>query len=451
MTELAARRVLLAAFIILCLAGTIYRTWEIRGWGDQLSAVDPHSESSVLREVDGFRAQGLTHDSGLGNVLFGPRYPDVGFAGPLGEDLKLSVTPSGVYTHYPPGPEYLTYIAEAVFGPEPVSHLRLLPLALCGAAAVFYGLSLRSRFGDVAAWLVMLASLGVVSFSDANSSVHMLGYALAFLLVEIGVAIELNCLRAPFFLLGFLQGWISFDWVFLVVLTPLAVELSLPLISLGYKARLRLAFERGILAAAGFTFAHLLHFAEVWSFYGSFSDAVADLRDSAKFRFSGDDSTEAIAGAFGRLRLLAHYIFSQKPIVSPFGGRDDVVPIHRSFRFLGLTLGALWPLVATVLGAIDVIRWRRGLPALGLLWRWFFIGLIGLAASCVWYVAMPAHSFVHRHLLYRHLILCFELWAIFLAVLAAGPIERWLAGKWPSLGIGAKSALARDVAKSEVM
>ena len=31
-------------------------------------------------EVDGFRAQGFWHDAGLGNVLFGSRHPDAGFA-----------------------------------------------------------------------------------------------------------------------------------------------------------------------------------------------------------------------------------------------------------------------------------------------------------------------------------------------------------------------------------
>ena len=116
----------LTAFILLCLAGTIYRTWEIRHWGDALSRVDPFSEANTLREVDGFRAQGFWHDAGLGNTLFGPRYPNDGFWISVGEERLHTVTPSGVYTHYPPGPEYLLYLAEAMFpilrGPSRVSH-----------------------------------------------------------------------------------------------------------------------------------------------------------------------------------------------------------------------------------------------------------------------------------------------------------------------------------------
>jgi hypothetical protein len=433
-------RFCLAAFILLCLAGTIYRTWEIRHWGDALSRVDPFSEANALREVDGFRAQGFWHDAGLGNTLFGPRYPNDGFWISVGEERLHTVTPSGVYTHYPPGPEYLLYLAEAMFGPEPVSRLRLLPLALSGAAAVFYGLSLKRRFGVVAASLVMLASLAVVPFTDANSSVHEYGYGLALLLVEIGVAIGRNSLRWPFVLIGFVQGWLSFDQVFLVVLTPLAVELSLPLICPGYKARLRLAIERCILAAAGFALAHLLHFAEVSAFYGSVGATFADMQDSARWRAGFDKANGSRVSMFS---TLLHYIVSRRPF--------DFHANHHSFRFLGFTLGVLWPLVAIFLYGVEIMRGRRGLQALGLLWRWFLIGLIGLVASCVWYVAMPAHAHVHEHLLYRHLILCFELWAIFLAVLAAGPIERWFAGAWPKAGIGARSALAEEVAKSVVI
>jgi hypothetical protein len=436
MTESRGHRLWLAAFVALCLAGVVYRTWEMRDWGDALSPVDPYSESNALREVDGFRAQGLWHNAGLGNVLFGPRYPDDGFPTTTGEEREHTLTPSGIYTHYPPGPEYLLYLDEAIFGPYPVSRLRLLPLALSAAATVFYGLSVRRRFGAVAGWLVMLASLLVIPFTDANTTVHQLGYVLALLLVEIGVAVGRNSLRWPFALLGFAQGWLSFDVVFLAVLTPLAVELSLPLIYPGYTARLRLAAERCVLAATGFACAHLLHFAEVSAFYGSFSGALADLHDSARWR-TGYDRTNGLS----ILRGAAHFVVSSYPF-----------SIHRdhAFRFLGLTLGVWWPLIAIILYAIELRRKRSGLPALHLLRRWSLLGLIGLGASCAWYVVMPNHAFTNAYVLYRHMILCFELWAIFLAVLAAGPIERWLAGARPHIGTGVESSPVGDLAKSEV-
>jgi hypothetical protein len=288
----------------------------MRNWGNALSPVDSFSEANVLREVDGFRAQGLAHDAGLGNVLFGTRYPGKGFPNTWELEHNLT-TNSGVYTHYPPGPEYLLYVAEAMFGPEPVSRLRLLPLAFSGAAAVFFGLSLRRRFGVIVGWLVMLACLAVAPFHDANSSVHFLGYALALLLVEMGVAVGRNSSRVPFFLLGLAQGWLSFDYVFLVVLVPMAVELSLPCICPAHSARLRLALSRCVLAGVGFLVAHLLHFGEVWVFYGSFSDALTDLQNAARYRGGLDEEKGILHFIYHGLERVCFYVVSPYPISVP--------------------------------------------------------------------------------------------------------------------------------------
>ena len=459
MTESLARRFWLAAFIVVCCAGAIYQVWRTHDAGDLLSRVDPFSEANELREVDGFYAQGFWHDAGLGNVLFGPRFPDEGFAqyvprnpdgsfasptlherlpglttAELDEAFKRQVTtPNGVYTHYPPGPEYVLYLDEAVLGPEPVSRLRLLPIAIGAAATVFFGLSVRRRFGAVAGWIVIVASLTVVAFSDAHANLHEYGYALSLLLVEIGVAIGLNRLRWPFLLLGFLQGWLSFDQFFLVVLAPLAVELSLPVITPGYEIRWRLAVERCFLAGVGFGFAHLLHFVEVWAYYGSLSRAISDMHDSALWRVAGKQDLEN--GWTGTvIANFKQHLFSTD--------RPD------TFKFLGLKLGTFWIVVALVFLAVGIARIRRGLSAFDLLGRWALMGLIGIVGSCAWYVVMAAHTHHHVHLHYRHLILCFELWTIFLAVLAAGPIGRWLARTWPNIGIGPRSPLATEVAKS---
>ena len=116
MTEALRRRLWLLAFFLLCSGSTLLAGWEMHAWGDRLSQADAYSESNALREVDGFRAQGIWHDAGLGNVLFGNRFAAWGFAGHP-DDLSRSVSPNGIYTHYPPGPEYLLYVAEALFGP----------------------------------------------------------------------------------------------------------------------------------------------------------------------------------------------------------------------------------------------------------------------------------------------------------------------------------------------
>ncbi len=208
------------------------------------------------------------------------------------------------------------------------------------------------------------------------------GYALALLLVEIGVAIGLNRLRWPFLVLGFLQGWLSFDQFFLVVLAPLAVELSLPVIEPGYAARWRLAVERCFLAGVGFAVAHLLHFVQVWAYYGSLSRAIADLKDAARFRAAGGQDLEN--GWSGTvISNLNHHLFWGHPF--------DVA----TFSFLGLPLGAVWIVVALVFLTVAVLRMRSGLDAVNLLGRWTLMGLIGIVPSCAWYVAMAAHAHFH--------------------------------------------------------
>jgi hypothetical protein len=429
MTEAPRRRLWLLAFLLLCSAGTLIAGWQMRDWGNGLSPVDAISEANALREVDGFRAQGLGRDAGLGNVLYGPRYPNEGFPIAVGDERTHTLTPSGVYTHYPPGPEYLLYLAESVFGPEPVSRLRLLPLAICWAADVFFGLSVRRRFGATVGWLVMLACLSVAPFHDANSSVHFLGYALALLLVEIGVAIGRNRRLTPFLLLGFLQGWLSFDYVFLVVLAPMAVELSLPCVCPEDHARIRLGLARCVLAGAGFMLAHLLHFGEVWAYYGSLRDALADLSGSALYRAGADQAHGLAHYIANSLTLVDFYLRSPYPVSIPILHPAPAYFAVHAFRFLGLTLALWWLVVAVVLFIVDVGRRLRGQPPLELLLRWCALGLIGVGVSCVWWVVMQNHAIVHRHLLYRHLTVCFVLWAIFLAVLIAAPIERWRASR----------------------
>jgi hypothetical protein len=416
MTDRLGKTLWLLAFILLCSVPTMRAGWTMRHWGDALSPVDPYSEANALREVDGFRAEGLFHNAGLGNVLFGDRYPDAGFTSSP-EDRAASVAPDGTYTHYPPGPEYLLYAAESVFGPHPVSRLRLLPLLLCWGPAIFLGFSVRRRFGAAVGWLVMLACVSVTPFSDANSSIHFLGYALALLLVETGIAIGRNASIFPFLALGFLQGWLSFDYVFLVVFAPLGVALALPAIERAEPLRLRLAVLRCTLAGAGFVLAHCLHLLQVAAYYGSVHQAIADLHHSAQYR-SGASQSGGITAYFAKsLILVLYYVVSPTPVSFPFWHSAAEFPkAAHAFRFLGLTLGAWFPIVTASLWIIG----KTSVPDRQLVRRWCRVSLIGLAVSSLWWFAMQSHATIHAHLVYRHVFFCFFLCVLFLAVLIAG-------------------------------
>ncbi len=295
------------------------------------------------------------------------------------------------------------------------------------ARLLFFGLSIRHRYGSTVGWLVMLGFAAVVPFHDANSSIHYMGYALALLLIAISLVLRDSVTRLPFLLLGFIQGWLSFDYAFLAVLTPLAVELALPCITPGENLRLRLAVERCVLAGIGFITAHLLHFGQVWIFYGSFLDAFADLSKSASYRAGVDQQRGLAQFITGGLGWINYFLVSPYPVSIPGLNAAPRSFGWLAFRFLGVTLGIWWLAAAIVLGAVDIWRRMHYLRPQLLLLRWFAIGLIGIGVSSCWWVVMQAQTLQHVHLFYRHLSVCFLLWAIFLAVQVAPVIDRLIA------------------------
>ncbi len=371
-----------------------------------------------MREADGFRAQGLWHDHGLGNVLFGSNYPEDGFKADGPEVLDRSVGPGGVYTHYPPGPEWLLYAAQSVLGAEPLARARMLPLLVSAAGAVAFGLAIRRRFGEGPAWAAMLLTLAAVPFYSANASIHGPGYVQALLLLELALCLAPGTRRWALLPIGFAQGWLSFDAAFLVAGLPLAVAFAMPLIQPVPEAspwpRLRIALIRCGLAGFGFTLAHALHLAQIAAFYGTFAQAIADLGGSASYRSGAGAGLGATLETLGA--VLAWHLGLSEPAATPLlpelahlfaGGMNQPTPI-RTYRILGLAPAAFCAGVAllALLGPRNT----------GLFRRWAGLCAIGLGLSSLWWVAMPSHGAIHPHLHYRHFNVAFALWAIFLAV-----------------------------------
>lgn len=404
---LVLRRYLpLLGFLLLCSLGTISAAWDARNLGDGLSRVDPFSEANAIREVWNFRDYGIAANDGLGNVLRPGMYPGEGFAG-HSEYWPHSLGPTGVYTHYPPGPEYLLYVATKIFGPSPVSRLRILPLVICWGAALFFGLAIRRRFGAAVGYIVMLGCSVLPMFSDANTYLHYDGYAFALLLIEIGLILQAP-VRAPGFLcLGFLQGWLSFDYFFLVTLTPIALEIALSRMPNGHVPCLRRGIVRSVAAGAGFAIAHALHFAEVCVYLGGFGAAVHDLADAAAYRSGVEQPGGILAHLLLIKEVVQYYFVGPYPVSTYFwdlGAHDP--ESWRAFRFLGFSLG-LWWLLLSVVAAVAALR---GVLKIG---DWLIVSLCGFVPAMAWMLVMTSHAVMHRHFLYRHLFVCFLVWLLF--------------------------------------
>jgi hypothetical protein len=406
------QRIEVILFVLLCSFGTMHSLAVIRDMGNDLSDVDPFSEANVLREVQNFREHGLMRDHGLGNVYHPDMYPGQGFT-QGSDDANVSVTPEGVYTHYPPGPEYLLYAASSIFGPEPVSRLRLLPITAGWIATLFLGFKVRRRFGIAVGWLVMSAFLLAPATYDGFIGLQTQGYALALLMVEIGCAIGALPSLAPFAIVGFLQGWLSFDYVFLVTFVPLALEAVLPRMDPGYRPRWRLALMRAVLAGGGFTAALALHFLQVWAWWGTFDTALRDFAAAASHRAGMSEGTTGyLTQALGNLKT---YLYGLHPFHLALSLPDSgSVQDWSMFRFLGLSLGPWWLLVT-----LGMIAWHRFNPKPGLSSSrldWHFVCAIGMLTSSLWFIVMVNHGGYHRHFIYRHLFFAFFVMVLFSAI-----------------------------------
>jgi hypothetical protein len=417
-------RITVILFLVLCSVGSLNAIVLVSDWGDKLSQVDAGSEANTLREVRHFLEDGLLKYDGLGNVNYPGMYPDNGITeayldNPSSNAAETDyvrhhvLTSEGVYTHYPPGPEYLTYFAARIVGFEPVWRLRLFPITVGGAAMIFLGVAVRHRFGPMAGWLVMGALAITPAVNDVFVELHSQGYALALLLCEIGIAIGVGAASVPFAVLGFLQGWLSFDYVFLVCLTPLVIESAMPLIDAEYQSRWRLAWRRTLLAAAGFGFSHILHFVQIWAYWGSFGEALNDIVMAARYRAG---ATEGLAGHIRTaIQLLNNYYIGGHPFSSYlFDVPEDRSPSWLTFRFLGLSLGPWWVLVTATLAGRQF--WLRDEAARTLADAWLRVSLPAILVSSAWFMVMVNHGVMHQAFLYRHLFLGFFVCVLFGAV-----------------------------------
>lgn len=422
MPELIRRNVMFILFVLLCSASSLSLIHEVSGWGNELSSVDPGSEANVLREVRHFLEEGVTRYYGLGNISYPGMYPESGivpwyFDGPTIDPAEKDyihqhvLTSDGVYTHYPPGPEYLLYAEAKVLGLEPVWRLRLLPIAIGYAAIIFLGLSIGRRFGSAVGWLVASAMVLTPSVTSAFVGLHDQGYALALTMCEIGIALGGSRLL-PFAMVGFLQGWLTFDQVFLVTFIPLAIELVMPTVDLGYRPRWGLALGRTALAGSGFVVAHALHFLEVWAYFGSFEGAVRDLAGAAAYR-SGLDTDHGLIGyvthAVHNLRIyfIGGLAFDGQalPLDPASDGRWPM------FRLFGMALGPWWVLIN--LGLIVWGKLRPASSAETLRRRWNRVFAIGFVMSSLWLLVMIDHSGYHERFIYRHLFFLYFVCVLF--------------------------------------
>jgi hypothetical protein len=394
--------VLTALVVALPAARQARVAWSL---GDALSSrADPYSEADAVRSGEGYAARGFTQHHGLPDVLYGGRFPEAG----MRTEPALAGRTSFVYTHYPPGPNWITGVMTRLLGEGQLRRYRLAPLLLGGLALAFFAWSLAVRLGPGRGLLLSVLSILPRMTTHMMHGLHYQGYAQSLLLVQLGLLSML--LSRPSGLgaggaialgtLGFAQGWLSFDHVFLVTFAAVPIWLatgSRP--GAGPGSRRRELWLAVLLPGAGFTLAHALHFLQVVLELGSVSAALADFRDVARWRAVG---AGAPLGAWGPLVIVREYLVQHVVRGSYFG----------EWAYVWLAAAALLVSVHGIAGKASRRQGRWRVPGFG--WqpatgrpRRALALLSALLISSAWIMLMRNHAHHHPHFLPRHFFLLY--------------------------------------------
>ncbi len=365
--------------------------------GNDLSEyADAHSESNEVRAGQGFAERGFTSNGGLADIDFGDQFPHNG--GKIDKHLCPETFVMCVYFHNPPGSEWIMGVLTKIFGVGKIPLYRLFYIALGTVAMCVLAGAIAAALDPVRAAMAMVFLHGVPMFSNM---MHGLFHSTGFSMLLFEYALSVHVFRKPralsrgavvtFGLLGFLQGWLTFEHVFLVTFAPLV--LALLFVSLGDAKERRRVLFCVLAAGGGFALAHALHFVQIAHYLGGVKAMIAHFKGVADAR-SG--STEyynwdkfAFPGRIGVVAWVYLTIFANKYYYD----------------------GSFVTFLATV---IAVCAWGRPLlMPVGDRLRLHMAGgrgpllaiLASLAVSSAWLVLMPAHASIHPHFIPRLLFL----------------------------------------------
>ena len=374
---------LVIVLIIALLVGL--QVWKARSLDDGLSLIaDAFSEANTIRASEGYAVEGFLKHAGLPDIAYGDQFSDTGSKG------KADDKGTFVYTHYPPGPDLALGVLTLIFGKGNLGYFRLLPITVGLVGMVVFAWGMARTLGDAKAALMMLGCAVVPMFSNMMHGLHHQGYALALLLVELGLLMAMTANRTvgtrwfvALAVVGFCHGWLTFDHTFLVVLAPVPLAIG----RWGQTGLMKRMAVSACVLGLGFVLAHTLHLFQVALYYESLTKAIADLAQSAAERSRGSISSKVDTTP---MALLLAYLFDH---------------IH-SWRFFGwffrLAVVFCAALIITGRGRITFeeprpmqIEWNVS-P-----WIGFLSVLTAGVISSLWILVMWNHAWYHIHYIPR--------------------------------------------------
>jgi hypothetical protein len=390
--------VVAAAIIVWTIASTLAGQLEYSmKRGNRLSEIaDPYSEANVIKAAEGYAVNGLTSHYGLAEPSFGTQFDRLGGK----YDPNLCPQPVNcIYLHYPPGPELIAGVMTIFFGVGKVVILRVVPLLVGLLGMVVLARAAVARLGlQRAAWF-MVGLWMIPLYGNMMHGLHMQGYALSALLVEMGILLRLldgprpvrRATWAALFATGFFQGWMSFDYFFIVAFAPV------PFWILGADrgaGERRTCARAVVVAGGGFAFAHLLHLIQVALFLGGLGEAVRHMSQIAMARAVDPGVLPLYFGVpFG---VAIHYWFVAAP-----------EPRYFNLSFVGLLAAFVTALAVRGEALLPLGGKRDRALRFAPVRRAWLAPVVALLVSSLWLIVMQRHSRNHTHFLPRHLFLAY--------------------------------------------
>lgn len=399
------------AFILLIIIGLaalgIYRSL---AYSKVINLLEETQEILVINAAYNYLENGLSSNYGLPD---NSGYKAYEFQQALTDpdySLQSSETPR-IYTHSPPSQYWLGWVLVKICGKDNLGCMRLYSTATGIIGLSFFALMLilslspfksSALFFSVAILPMTTNMMPIFTHTNWGFSLFItqLGYLLYFFKKKTPLRAWNSILL---FTLGFIQGWFTFEYFFLICLSPLPLALlySKPA-QKEDKKRLILVT---LLLTTGYFSAFFLHFVQNSLFYGSAMDAYKDFFEVGKSRLSAAQGHWKI----DRITLTLNYFF--------------VFP--RSFYFFIINFPILIGVVLVLIWFKDISFSIQGPVIVKLKWtsdrRHYFVILTALLISLLWMIVMSYNASQHTHLFPR--LLFFSYFVCILTVLECTRIE----------------------------
>lgn len=350
---------------------------------------DPYSEKNAISAAESYVRDGFFKNYGLPNIGYGK---DFNTNRPW---LSEKAGKENVYTHYPPGPDFMAGVLRFQCGFNKIYCMRIFPIIVGIISILLSYYFMKLAFGTVKASIFIILLMLVPMTTNMMHGLHYQGYSMSLILLQfsyIFYCITYNKLTKRnlivVFLLSFIQGWLSFDFSFIVVFSVVPF-----LFLVESKNRLIVLFKFGGVCFIGFTSAHLIHWLQVVMHLG-WEGAIQDFLNAASHRYDyyGHTSFDA--------KLNPVYIFYRYII--------DEVPKE---NYLNISIYSII-LTSLVVGLFSIkAEINNFLLNISIFWTpsklYSFAIITALIVSSMWILVMRYHAYCHFHFIPRHFIVVY--------------------------------------------